>query len=448
MIPIVNASFNLTQRCNLKCSYCFTDGKTNKVMSIKVAKKCVDFLIKQVVEAKDEELINKQRAINVSFWGGEPLLEWDLLKKIVLYTEQVIPKGIRVQFGGTTNGTLLTPEKFNFLSQHKIFFMVSLDGTEETHDRYRVRENGKGSHKIIMKNVIQALKRWPFYKVRISPYPERIEFFYEDIKYLVEHRMYNIMFSPVYEHNWTDAHWQIWKEQCFKVVDMITEYKKRGIKIDIEHFRSYCRSDNSKWPCGAGRFYVGFDTDGSIWPCHRFIKFTDLQPWQEKEMCIGHVKEGITRPEIRQQFINFNPECGDCKYASCTPCHGGCYGINFDLTGKINTPYPGLCKYVAMQHEVSMYFKEKVGIEEKEMNQRSCICYNMCYLEGTSDQIVDVDNSGISCHCNNTNYTGDLDTEKVARPIKNIQINPYDILKRVEALEKKVKELEFNKSGQ
>jgi len=256
------------------------------------------------------------------------------------------------------------------------------------------------------------------------------------------------MFSPVYEHEWTEIHWQTWKEQCFKVVDMITEYKKRGIKIDIEHFRSYCRSDNSKWPCGAGRFYIGFDCDGSIWPCHRFIKFIDQQPWQEKEMCIGHVELGITRPEIRQQFIDFNPKCGDCEYSKNTPCHGGCFGINYDLVGKINTPYPGLCKYVEMQHKVSMYFKEKVGIEEREMNQRSCICYNMCYLEGTPDQIVDMDNSGISCHCNNTNYTGDLDTEKVARSVKNIQVNPYDILKRVEALEKKVKELEFNKSGQ
>jgi len=410
-------------------------------MSFDIAKKCVDFLIKQAADAKDEELINKKREINISFWGGEPLLEWKLLKEIVKYTESVLPFNVGVQFGGTTNGMLLTSDKFDFLDKHKIFFMVSLDGTKETHDKYRVQANGNGSHKYIMKNMKQVIKRWPFYKVRISPYPERIDHFYEDIKYLVGHGMYNIMFSPVYEHEWKDSDWQTWKEQCFKVVDMIAEYKKKGIKIDIEHFKSYCRTDNSKWPCGAARFYVGFDCDGTIWPCHRFIKFTDQRAWQEKEMCIGHVEVGIIKPELRQQFIDFKPECGECKYASCTPCHGGCYGINWDLTGKINTPYLGLCKYVAMQHEVSLYLKEKVG-EDAPRKGGSCICNNMCYLEGTKEEIVNVDNSGIQCHCYNTNYTGDPDTAKVARPVKPIQINPYEVLRRLEALEKRVVDLE------
>jgi len=246
------------------------------------------------------------------------------------------------------------------------------------------------------------------------------------------------MFSPVYEHEWTDAHWQTWKEQCFKVVDMIAEYRKKGIRVEIEHFKSYCKTDNSKWPCGAGRFYVGFDVDGSIWPCHRFIKFDDTHPWQEKEMCIGHVDIGITKPELRQQFIDFKPQCGDCQYLKNTPCHGSCYGVSFDLTGKINTPYLGACKYVAMQREVSLYLQEKVGVESME-NKRSCVCYNLCYLEGTSDQIVDADGSGIQCHCNNTNYAGDPDTEKVARPIKRVSINPLDILRKVEFIEEKMK---------
>jgi len=441
-IPIVNATFNLTQRCNLKCSYCFTGKKTDKVMSLETAKKCVDFLIKQAVEARDEELINRRREIQVSFWGGEPLLEWNLLKEIVRYTEQVIPKEVGVQFGGTTNGVLLTPDKFDFLNKHKVFFMVSLDGTPETHDKYRVRADGKGSHKVVMKNVKLALKLWPFYKVRMSPYPERIDHFYADIKYLVTHGCYNIMFSPVYEHEWKDAHWQIWKEQCFKVVDMIAEYKRKGIKIDIEHFRSYCQSDNSKWPCGAGRFYVGFDVDGSIWPCHRFIKFNTSSPGLTNEMCIGHVDVGITQPQLRQQFIDFKPQCNDCEYLKNTPCHGGCYGINFDLTGRIDTPYPSLCKYVKMQYEVSLHLKEKVG-EDAPKGGQSCICNNMCYLEGTKDEVVNINNSGIHCHCYNTNYSGDLDTSKVARPLKRVEINPMEVVRKLEALTKRVEALEL-----
>jgi radical SAM protein with 4Fe4S-binding SPASM domain len=181
------------------------------------------------------------------------------------------------------------------------------------------------------------------------------------------------MFSPVYESNFTDEHWKIWENECYKVIDYIAELRAQGRKAEVEHFKSYQGKDNSKWPCGAGRFYVGFDIDGAIYPCHRFNKFNDNRPWQEKEVCIGHVEVGITNPDFRKNFIDFAPECGKCPRLQDTPCHGGCYAVNFDFTGSISTPYNGICIYTDMQKKVSEYYKEKLGTTQSKSNG-TCIC--------------------------------------------------------------------------
>lgn len=367
-IPVSGATLNLTQDCNLRCSYCFTHGKSSRKMTFEMGKKCINYLLKNVQECNINLLPRKYRFVNMAFWGGEPLLEWDMIQQLVLHSENTEYKDVVIEFNGTTNGTLLTEEKLRFCREHQLFFMISLDGTQETHDRYRRFSDGKGSHSVIMKNMEKVLKFFPTTKVRTSPYPDRIGYFYEDIKYLAEHGFYHIMFSPVYEMNWTDEVWEIWKEQCFKVVDLIMYLRKRGIELKLEHFTSF-QTDCQIYPCGAGRSYVGFDYDGSIYPCHRFIKFHDDRPWQEKEICIGHVDHGITKPDFRNRFINWNPEdkaCKDCKFLDISPCAGGCYGINYDLRGDISIPSPHICNYTKMQKEVSEYLKFCVRSERQD----------------------------------------------------------------------------------
>ena len=444
--PITSASFNMTQGCNLRCTYCFTYGQSAKRMSLEIGKKCVDFLFRDAREADINLMPNKKRQVDISFWGGEPLLEWKLIQDLVLYAEAMKGK-IMTSFGGTTNGVLLTPEKIPFLKDHRILFMVSLDGTQETHDKYRRMATGAGSHAAIMKNMERVIKEWPFYKVRMSPYADGIHRFYEDVKYLVEFGFTNIMFSPVYESNFTEEHWKIWEAECYKVVDLIADYRKKGTKVEIEHFKSYISRDRSEWPCGAGRFYVGFDVDGAIYPCHRFNKFTDHRDWQEKEVCIGHVDHGITNPEFRQKFVDFKPiGCEKCDFFFSTPCHGGCYAVNFDLTGDIQKAPEALCRYVKMQKAVSEYYKEKIGMEQGlsaigQPQGRSCVCYNMCYLEGTDDEIRDVDGTDIQCQCYNANYTGDLDP-KLARPIEGKVITPSEVMELLRKIDKRLSKVE------
>lgn len=344
-LPITAASLNLTQNCNLRCSYCFNGDKTTKRMSFETAKKCVDFILKEASEANINLLNGKQRQVELQFWGGEPLLEWDMIKDLVDYSENSHYKDVRVNFSGTTNGTLLTPEKFDFMQDHQVFFMVSLDGTPETHNRYRKFVDGRGSQEDTIYNVKEALKRWPFLKIRMSPYPERIGNFCNDVQYLVHSGINDIMWSPVYESNWTDEAWLTWEDQLYRLVDMVAANARKGLNCNIAPFNNDDTFD--KYPCGAGRHYVGFDTEGEIYICHRFSKFSDQRPWCDKENCIGHVDTGITRQDVRDQ-LEFYPQ------------KKGCPAINFDCSGDMKTVPADVRIYDMMLSRVRKYNRSKL----------------------------------------------------------------------------------------
>ena len=453
--PIINASLNLTRNCNLVCSYCFSGkNKTNDKMSLQTGKKAIDFLIRECMTAKIEELPLNIRKIDIAFWGGEPLLEWEMLKTLVLYSESVKPEGLIITYGGTTNGLLLTPEKFDFLDKYKIFFMLSIDGTEETHNTFRIMKNGAGSHEIVSRNLKAAIDKWPFFRTRMTVVPEKIHHFFDDVKYLIDLGVTEIAFSPVYENIWTEQHWETFRNEGFKIVDLIAEKQKEGKNIKIEHFASYARENHSgaTYPCGAGRTYVGIDIDGSIHPCHRFIKFEDTRSWQEKEWCIGHIDHGITKQEVRDKILLFNPE--KCQNKECytkSPCHGACYAANVDFNGDINPSNISTCKYVEMQMEVSKYYKENVKEMEKINSNDGCVCNNMCYLEGTTDELTSVNpNNDIQCHCYNVNYSGNPNTDEVAKNLtperralllSTIKVTPKDVVDELRLLGSKFEHL-------
>lgn len=339
-------------------------------MSWDTAKRIINYLFTNAIRGEKKE-------IEIGFWGGEPLLEWGLIKEIAKYVYHKSKwTGIKTYFSGTTNGTLLTSEKFNFMEDHNIRFMVSFDGTKESHDRFRVFGNGKGSHHTIMKNLERALEKWPNYRTRMSICADGAGQFYDDVRFLSKIGIKHIMFSPVYESNWNEESWNIWEVECEKVLDYMELQRKKGIPIEIEHFASYTGGDRSHWPCGAGRDYVGFDVDGAIYPCHRFCKFGDSRPWHEKPMVLGHIESSEIDLNLRAQFLNFIPASG-CQVKDCfieTPCHGGCYAVNYDLTGNIHTAPAGLCRYVEMQTRISKKYVEKFGLP-KARQSKPCICY-------------------------------------------------------------------------
>lgn len=156
----------VTQNCNLRCNYCIYSGSyknrvhSNKRMSFNTAKKAVDYLVQHSKQSNE---------INISFYGGEPLLEFELIKKVIEYAKDVA-QGKSITFNLTTNGTMFTSEIVKYFVKHNVTAMVSLDGNQEVHDKSRVfAETGKGSHEDILKNLKFIKENYPnYYKTKIT----------------------------------------------------------------------------------------------------------------------------------------------------------------------------------------------------------------------------------------------------------------------------------------
>ena len=213
--PINAISINLTRRCSLACSYCFSHCYTDKNkhdMTDETAFKAIDWLF-------DPETSGDSKRISISFWGGEPLLRWDLIQKIVPYAEEkAMETGKEVVFGGTTNVVHLTPDKFDYMDAHNIHFLLSIDGSKEHHDQFRKFRNGQGSYDIIVENCKHILKRWPDSQVRFSYTCENIHEFMDDIQALYDIGFRDIIYSPVSEGEWNDKQLKsALRESCTQV---------------------------------------------------------------------------------------------------------------------------------------------------------------------------------------------------------------------------------------
>lgn len=400
--PLHSCTIDLTENCNLRCTYCFTWGKTQRVLPEKLGKKIIDFFY---------DHFDNQGYAEISFWGGEPLLEFDLLKRLVKYAEKKL-KG-KVIFGGTTNGTLLDEDKLKFLTDHNCKMLLSLDGNREHHNKFRVYPNGQGSYDDIMEKLPVILKYWPDLRLRFSLTPELIPILPNVIENLYKEGVKYFIFSPVYELEWKDNDFKLLE----KKLKLILKFLKEHQDVTVQQIQDPISSPSQEYPCGAGRSYVGFGVDGTIAPCHRFRKYGPNHTAWNQKIYIGHVDHGFY--PLREIFIDFpiirKEQCNECE--AYYFCGGGCYAINYELSGNIFGFVPYLCKYEKTIGKVVKH-ERKQTINTKLPQNRSCICYNACYLENTPNEIRHIDPSAnFACMCFNTNYQGKLNDQ--FRPLVN-----------------------------
>lgn len=394
-MPIVSITMDLTKRCNLACHYCFAhcfeeyDGVD---LTPEMGKKILDWVLEPGTRGD-------AKAVDVGFWGGEPLLKWDLLKELVLYGEEKAKNaGVKMTFGGTTNVTLLTPDKFDFCDEHNIRFLLSIDGTKEHHNRHRVfKANGKGSWDIVDKNATEILKRWPDSQARFSYSVENLDGIMEDIEYLYNKGFHDIVYSPVSEGDWTEERLDTLKKKWVEIADWYIAKKKAKEPVKLKFLEDACKcihgdGRGQQAPCGAGRGYIGITVDGAIYPCHRFNKFDDPRPWYEREVCMGHVEYGILNQEWRRNFTEWNadkdmPEsCHGCK-AYKMSCVGSCWATNYDLNGSLRKVPHSVCvaelATIAQAEQAAKELGE--GYVNSLLNKRhdhlpkvqGCQCYNV-----------------------------------------------------------------------
>jgi len=448
-------TIDLTEGCNLACDYCFTWSK-HKRRSITegMATRIIDWWLPQVDDTQFNQL---------TFWGGEPLLEYDLLKKLVYYTNDLCKKLERkpiAEFGGTTNGILYTPDKVEWCLENKSLFMVSLDGIQPVHDKHRKLPSGKGSWKIIDSNLREAIKIAPQQKIRASLSDDTIQYFFENIQYFVEDLgITDLVFSPVYENEWNQKSLDILAEQFELIINYVIKKSKEGTTIRLKHLNDEAHMGNKRTPqnpCGAGNRYSGWSVDGFMFPCHRFNKHGLSTEERSKLPTIIARPKGDSfeycNKEWRNEFINWKnnvpQQCADCNIFDKSVCNGGCYAINWDLTGSLYKQPENVCNYNKVQHEAGIKFKklaDKEGVvlpksKHDLSKKQSCTCYNLCYSEGTQEEITYIDRStNMTCLCYNASYNGE--TKPQCRTVQELDKQRVAEQRIIKAAKKLIGEL-------
>lgn len=363
---ITAASFILTEGCNLNCTYCFEKDKDlKKTMTTETAKQGVDFLVSQA-------LLSETKTIDIMFFGGEPTLKVDLMKYIFDYAVEVskINNLNQPKFSMITNGFKFDKELENFiLHWHntgiKTSIQISLDGCAEVQDANRLTHAGTKSSKMVADNVIKYVELFKTNSIPLDSLTahgvltkESLPYMFKSYEYYKELGFKRSWFLTLPEENWELSDETILKEQMSLIKnDIINLVKTTG---DISYYHnmtslSDCQSKHPEYPCLAGKNFVSIDTDGAIYPCHRF-KFND------HNSVIGNIYDGVTDDD-RDIFIEYDHThlIGDIKCSQCnaTSCYR-CIAAFKEISGNMLIGSPKYCNMSRVEHEIRETLKAEL----------------------------------------------------------------------------------------
>ncbi len=342
--PVKAMCLLIAMDCNLRCEYCFAStgdyGHGRKLMDFDTGKKAIDFLLEN---SKD------RKHLEVDFFGGEPLMNFDAVIKIVEYArskEQEHNK--HFNFTITTNGTLLDDDKIKFINDEMYNVVLSIDGRKEVNDKMRKRVDGTGCHDKILENYKKLVSQRgdKEYYVRGTYTKYNIDFS-NDVMHLFEEGFDQISIEPVVAD--TNEAYAI-SERDLPAI--FCEYEKLADKmIGISNDKKFCNFfhfmiDLDQGPCaikrlrgcGCGNDYVAVTPDGDIYPCHQFVG--------HDEFVMGNLSDGILDMNIKNSFVNTHiytkPDCVKCWARFY--CSGGCNANNYIYCGDVHTPYRITCE--------------------------------------------------------------------------------------------------------
>ncbi len=335
---------HVAHTCNLNCEYCFaSQGKYHgerALMSFEVGKRALDFLI---------ENSGTRRNLEVDFFGGEPLMNWDVVKELVSYArvqEKIHNKNFR--FTLTTNGILIDDDVIDFCNKEMSNVVLSLDGRPEIHDRLRKDYQGRGSYDIIVPKFQEFVKRRgdKNYYMRGTFTHNNVDFT-NDIFHMAdlgftELSMEPVVCSPDDASALTESDLPILFEQYEILAKEMIKRKKAGNGFTFYHYML----DLTHGPCiykrisgcGSGTEYMAVTPTGELYPCHQFVGDT--------KYLLGNIWDGVTNKEIQNEFKLCNAyarkECDDC-WAKLY-CSGGCAANSYHASGKITGIYEYGCE--------------------------------------------------------------------------------------------------------
>ncbi|MBR1693130.1 MAG: thioether cross-link-forming SCIFF peptide maturase [Lachnospiraceae bacterium] len=348
---------HIAHDCNLACKYCFAEeGEYHgrrALMSYEVGKKALDFLV-----ANSGNRVN----LEVDFFGGEPLMNFDVVKRLVAYGRSLEePHHKKFRFTLTTNGVLLSDDILEFANREMANVVLSIDGRKQVHDYMRPHRGGQGSYEEIVpkfQRVAESRNQMNYY-VRGTFTHHNLDFS-EDVLHLADLGFKQISVEPVVAdekeaYAITEADIPLLKEQYDKLAKKIIERQKAGEGFNFFHFMidlegGPCVAKRLSG-CGSGTEYLAVTPWGDFYPCHQFVG--------QEEFLMGNVDEGITNTEIRDTFKGCNvyakEKCKNC-FAKFY-CSGGCAANSYHFHGHINDAYEIGCELQRKRIECAIMIK-------------------------------------------------------------------------------------------
>lgn len=345
--------------CNLRCKYCFAGqgqfGGPSGLLSEETGRAAIDFLI---------EKSGSRKHIEIDFFGGEPLLNFKVIKELVPYgREKAKQAGKVIKFTLTTNGVLLNKEVQQFLLDNEMAAVLSLDGRPEVHNTMRPAPSGKGSYDVVVKNFQEYVQQKPAagYYIRGTFTRHNLDFS-QDVLHMADQGFIDVSVEPVVAGNETDYAFKdqdvpILMEEYEKLTRELLARREADKAINFFHFNIDLKGGpclpKRLSGCGAGYEYLAVTPEGELYPCHQFVG--------KPEFLLGTVAEGIKNQEtienFRQAHIYNKEDCKNCwaKFY----CSGGCHANAMAFNDNMLKPYKLGCQLAKKRFECAIYLQVK-----------------------------------------------------------------------------------------
>ena len=348
---------HVAHTCNLNCAYCFaSQGKYHgerAVMSFEVGKQALDFLIAHS---------GTRRNLEVDFFGGEPLMNFDVVRQLVAYARSIEKEhGKHFRFTLTTNGLLIDDDVIDFANREMSNVVLSLDGRKEVHDRYRVDYAGNGSWERIVPKFqkLVAARGGKNYYMR-GTFTHQNPDFLADIRTMLDLGFTELSMEPVVcapgdPAELTPSDIEIVMQQYEELADLMLQRDREGRPFTFYHYMIDLTGGPCIYKrisgCGSGTEYMAVTPWGDLYPCHQFVG--------EERYKLGNLWDGVTNTALREEFRACNayarPECADCW--ARLYCSGGCAANAYHATGSIRGVYKPGCELFKKRIECAIMMR-------------------------------------------------------------------------------------------
>ena len=357
---------HVAHTCNLNCSYCFaSQGKYHgerALMSFEVGRRALDFLV---------ENSGTRRNLEVDFFGGEPLMNWQVVKDLVAYARSIEKDaGKNFRFTLTTNGVLLDDEVTEFCNREMHNVVLSLDGRKEVNDRFRVDVAGNGSYERIVPNFQRfvAARGDKSYYMR-GTYTHYNPDFTNDLFHMADLGFTELSMEPVVcapgdPCALTEEDFPVLCEQYELLAkDMLRRWRE-GKPITFYHYMIDLKHGPCIYKrvsgCGSGTEYMAVTPWGELFPCHQFVG--------DPKYSLGNIWDGVTNTAAQDEFRHCNaysrPDCKDCW--ARLYCSGGCAANSYHATGSIGGVYEYACRLFKKRIECAIMLQAAMELGEDE----------------------------------------------------------------------------------